>query len=280
MIIRCSFSGILLFVITLLLFPIIQQCEGQEGRSSKDVPRIEVSSIIPFTQKKVQLVSFAAKLSEAVYNTNDAQSIDNNVQYIVKDDDATIFLRRGSYCFVAFRGSKSPLNFNTGTLQDWFGENFDFRPYEVFSRHDKENNDNNNSCYVHRGYYKAYSGVGIDKIHTFIDDCMSSNSNRQLVLTGFSQGGAAAIVGAIINFKYDPFVITFGQPPVLQTNTNTNNNGDDKSCPLLHHRHIWRFINTENTQSRGLQYDPVRIVSVFIFCWNLFNLHSNTCNFS
>jgi Lipase (class 3) len=227
------------------------------------------TTLRPLTKEKLQVISFAALLSDVSYSEDDVVELNSNtnynLQYYNYGKDAFIVVQYNNYCYVAFRGSLRPLNVIVGTnVQDWFDENFDFRSYSVSNRFSTNDDDNNDSCLVQRGFYDAYysSGGADDIIHDFIDTCMSSgSSNQQLVLTGHSQGGAAAVIGGIINSSYNPLIITFGQPPVLK---------EQDTCSILinNSRRLWRIINTENTagysiNGGGLQYDPVSIIPFF-----------------
>jgi Lipase (class 3) len=223
------------------------------------------TTLLPLTKDKLQLIAFAALLGEIAYGTeeveNEAIALDEDtaaaIQYYDYGKDAFVTLQKDNYCYVAFRGSSRPYSIhdeNIGTnVQDWFSQNFNFKSYYTSNRF-----NDNNGCTVQQGYYDAYisSGGAEEIIHPFIDECMASGTN-ELVLTGHSQGGAAAIIGGIINVDYTPIIITFGQPPVLKDDTG--------SCSLLEsNKRIWRIINTENTayrfRNRRLQYDPIPFI--------------------
>jgi Lipase (class 3) len=72
-----------------------------------------------------------------------------------------------------------------------------------------------NSCWVRRGYFNAYNTSYKDEFRIALDDCMASCNNDtqcDLVLSGFSQGGAVAVVASVDLKHYNPIVITFGAP--------------------------------------------------------------------
>ena len=70
-------------------------------------------------------------------------------------------------------------------------------------------------------------------------------------MTGHSQGGAIALIAALVHEQYDPITITVGQPPSLT----------QPSCDGIVDDHVWRFINTEEDVGlikKHINYDLVR----------------------
>jgi Lipase (class 3) len=257
--------GSLPFVVVGVL-SIISSTNGEEQQYNlPHLPITSASSLLPLTNDKLRLVSYAMLLSDVVFYDESttkeklsSTSYYSKLQYIDTGADAAILLDIDSYCFVSFRGSNPPTNLKRSTIIDWFFQNLDFARYTLNKR---QSTSSSTVCTVQRGFYDAYAGIGTSTIQTFIDTCMSNsgivsndgtNENnksivkKQLVFTGHSQGGAAAIVGAIIDANYIPLTITFGQPPVML----------EPSCSHLNEDHVWRFINTENSNG-GLQYDVV-----------------------
>jgi Lipase (class 3) len=226
-----------------------------------DKKQVYASSLVPFTQSKLRLVTFAVKLSYLTEKGSVAE-LGTNARYITTGADAAVTFSTDTYCFVAFRGSINPFDVLDGIssvknlYQDWIQQNFNTGLHYV-SKYENGTNDAyqlpNEGCYVHEGFYAAYDGIGKDNIYNFVDTCMTSDSStkKQLVLTGHSQGGAAAEIASIELSDFDPVVITFGSPPFLKFNDVKAN------CPLIDPDHIWRFVNTESSE-RGLQYDMVR----------------------
>ena len=97
-------------------------------------------------------------------------------------------------------------------------------------------------CAMKRGYYQAYAANHIDELRVEIDACVAScNDGCRLVLSGFSQGGSAAIAAAVDLRRYNPTTITFGAPPAFKEISDeapcTDFNGED---------HYW-FINTKDS---------------------------------
>lgn len=233
------------FVILLFLTAVAVFC--LPPTAANNLPQVDASSLLPLTQDKLQLISYALELANAAYTRKKALAMEGVTFYgNDKGIDAVLTAEpNDDYCFVAFRGSRSLLSApSIQNLQDWFGQNFDFQPVEVSDRTEATDDQ----CTVQRGYYDGYVGQYYDRVNDFIDTCMkeTSNQKKQLVLTGHSQGGAIAGVAAILNAKYKPLTITFGQPQFLKTS----------SCSLLQSNRVWRIINTENARS-GIQYDPV-----------------------
>lgn len=250
----------LLFGILLLVFVVVRAAESQD--------KIVVASpILPLTKTKLRLITLSAQLSSASFNQNVFEEFEKSdggsFQYFESKDevDAVVTYNSDSYCIVAFRGSRSPAELLApGNIEDWLSQNLNTKPISISKRQTKKDEDSRNeSCSVTEGFYNSYSGVGTERLNQFIDECMlvgktSTTPAKQLVLTGYSQGGAAACIASIIQADYNPLTITFGQPPFLSKKHN-------KKCTLLNYQHIWRIINTENS-SNGLQYDPIPFVKL------------------
>lgn len=208
--------------------------------------KITASSILPITKDKLNLIVLAAQLCNATYDANYARTVVPSANYVQQPNggaDAALTLDiDDAFCIVAFRGSLTPTKISNDIIEDWIFQNLNANPLFVNKR-----NDITQGCTVQEGFFKAYAGVGIAPIESFIDTCMSAGS-KQLVFTGHSQGGAVAAIASIVYNDYNPLTITFGQPPFVRRDTD---------CPILNKHHVWRIINTENSRN-GLQYDPVR----------------------
>ena len=74
-------------------------------------------------------------------------------------------------------------------------------------------------------------------------DCV--NKDECVVLTGHSQGGAIAAIAAVYMADLNPYVITFGQPPVLKDDTATSL---AQRIQLLEHEHYPKVIEKLLTQ--------------------------------
>ena len=206
------------------------------------LPNIRSDSLLPLTKQKLELMYYLCYLSKIVYYKN--ESIAEGANYYSTPVDAFLTLDRDSYCIIAFKSSLEP-ELAIPPIVDWLGQNLDFHPYYVTKW-----NDPSVGCTVHRGFYEAFSGVSVPKIHEFIETCMTQHG-KQLIFTGHSQGGAAGSIASVVFADHDPLVVSFAQPPFLKK----------EPCPLANTRKIWRFINTENSLHHGLQYDPVSFVT-------------------
>jgi hypothetical protein len=98
-----------------------------------------------------------------------------------------------------------------------------------------------------------------------------SYNDTNLIISGHSQGGAIAAIAGVIFGKYNPLVITFGQPPTFVREVDTQNMTDSEnaSCTALPPENYWRFINSEKQKNLVFQdnidYDPVPFIPLFTF---------------
>ena len=82
----------------------------------------------------------------------------------------------------------------------------------------------------------------------FVETCMAG-PNKQLVLTGHSQGAGACVVAAIRFAGYTPLTIPVAVPPTLLS-----------ECDSINPDHMWRVDNTELDPETGvILYDQVRM---------------------
>lgn len=216
------------------------------GMASAHLAAVTAGPMLPMTKDKAVLSEHAAYLSHMIYVPDQFPST-ITVHFSEDLVDAVALEDKDSYCFVAYRGT---MNQRGIIIRDWLS-NADMRVTQVHNRQDTQH-----SCPVHNGFYGSYTGK--DSYHaevdTFIDSCMAQ-PGKQLVFTGHSQGGAAAGIAAAANAGYTPLTITFGQPPFYGRGTD--------SCPLIHSDHIWRFINTQNSDGfmvDTIKYDPVTVL--------------------
>ncbi|CAB9505733.1 expressed unknown protein [Seminavis robusta] len=109
-------------------------------------------------------------------------------------------------CFVTFQ-STDPGNGVVAFLMDqWQNVN----PFKV--------RIGTSDCYARKGYVNAYNASSYkDEQRKSIDACVASCGDTPcpLVLSGFSQGGSAAVVAAADLAHYNPEVITFGAARVI-----------------------------------------------------------------
>ena len=73
------------------------------------------------------------------------------------------------------------------------------------------------SCSVTQGILEAYNDIFRSDLEDDVRNCMASCPDCQLLITGHSQGGSIANAAGVLfeSYGYSPYVITFGQPPVL-----------------------------------------------------------------
>lgn len=244
---------------------------------------VKAGPLLPLTKEKVELMALAAELTQAVYyqgNTkcdadNDPEGPDcdafnpgyealgynalysaeiesHELTVLISDDnvDANLFMDIGDYCFVTWRATISFDFTDMTTVKDWFYRNFDFNGRDVTPIGETT------TCSVQEGIYEAYQGgEGAradleDDIIRFVEGCMDGKPNKQLVLTGHSQGAGAAMMGALRFANRNPLTIALAGPPILQSG---------EECPVINRDHIWRVVNTENNEDNTeLMYDLVR----------------------
>ena len=74
--------------------------------------------------------------------------------------------------------------------------------------------------------------------------------DKQLVLTGHSQGAGAAVVGAVRFAGYDPLTLALAGPATVKSPSN--------ACAAINPDHMWRVINSEiDLETHELKYDAV-----------------------
>jgi pimeloyl-ACP methyl ester carboxylesterase len=150
-------------------------------------------------------------------------------------DQALMVQTSDNRCFVAFRGTSL-------TIEDW-SQNLEIGTEDVCI-----NVAGKEKCCTSRvGFYDAYDTPYRKDVEDRIRQCASLCQDRDdcVIITGHSQGGAIAVVAAVILADLNPYVITFGQPPTLDT-----------PCDLLTTQRIFRYVNTIQT-NLGIAYDPV-----------------------
>jgi len=240
---------------------------------------IQHGSAVPLTLEKLGVVLQAKELSNDVYgvdsygdNNLDCQDSSNSCTLesgsdfgTNEGDDRVFLVDQGEYCFVAFKGSEAPNpDPNSPGWNDWIEQNFDtVITYTV-------EDGNGNQCLVQGGFYDAYlgrtnanQGIGYQaKVESWIKHCMESRGNKQLILTGHSQGGSVATIAGLIHQHYDSIVINFGAPPVIVRNNSP------LRCHWPNGERFWRFINTE-MDSGGMDYDAAPFLGSLLGTWHL-----------
>jgi len=253
---------------------------------------VKAGPMLPLKQEKVELLAFAAELTQAVYyegNTNcdavnnpegpdcdefnpgyeahgyqelfGAELRSGELSFHKSSDnvDANLFMDIGDYCFVTWRATMSLDITDSTSRQDWFMRNFDPDSRDVAPIGETT------TCSVHEGIYEAYQGgEGTnadleDDVIRFVEGCMDEKPNKQLVLTGHSQGAGAAMMGALRFADRSPLTISLAGAPILKSG---------EECLAINRDHIWRVVNTENNaDNTELMYDLVPYAGLFESCW-------------
>lgn len=127
-----------------------------------------------------------------------------------RDDDTRVFANdidkahvryEDGMCFVAFRGVY------TDGLADSLQSAPSLFPREVCGQA--------GCCNVHRRTAKAYYNSFVDELEAAVEECHNRcDDGCDVVLTGFSQGGAIATIAAIALSQYNPILLTYAQHPV------------------------------------------------------------------
>jgi len=223
-----------------------QALAGGSSALLEEVRRTSVKAgpLLPLTKEKFQLMTFAQEMNVAVFNDwwdmhdGGIEGLYGNAATYYEDDldvDAMLTLDAGDYCFVSWRGTKSSSNFDNIS-------NGNVVPFPA------QQLDGLGQCTVTGGSYGAYMGsTEIESsITQFVESCMAG-PNKQLVLTGHSQGAGACVVGAIRFAGYTPLTIPIAVPPIVLS-----------ACDSINPDHMWRVDNTELDHKTGvILYDSV-----------------------
>jgi len=204
-------------------------------------------AVLDFNASLIGLSYRASVVAAKAYNSNlDVDDlIDDDVfaeELIVRQDkhsiDRTIFVRENTTCWLGFRGTAI-------TLGDIF-QDLDLKKSTICVNHDPAQG----CCTVRKGYAEAYTKRSFrEELDNALRSCKANCPTCDVVLTGDSQGGAAAAVAAIALKDLDPIVISFGQPGAIYG-----------SCSLINENKFLRFINSRHKLLfHGLKYDPVPI---------------------
>jgi len=217
---------------------------------------IKAGPMLPLTKDKFELLTFGMEMDLAVnFVSCDIDQITYQVLYgdeaVYLEDptgvDAVLLLDVGEYCFVSWRGTTTGMTL--ATVEDNLFRNLDVETRVA------ERLDGLGQCNVLEGMYEAYQGGELQEaelepeVISFVKSCMSK-PNKQLVLTGHSQGGGAAVVGAIRFAGYTPLTLAFAGVPAVKH--------PSSECTAINPEHLWRVINTElDPESHEILYDSV-----------------------
>jgi len=220
---------------------------------------VKAGPMLPLTKDKFELLTFAMEMGIAASFTDCVSGrcpscchqafYGDEAEY--REDpggvDAVLTIDVGEYCFVTWRGSVEP-EFTRLSITDWLFRNLDTETRIA------ERLDGQGQCRVLDGMYEAYQGGWLEaalepSIIAFVETCMAK-PNKQLVLTGHSQGAGAAVVGAIRFAGYDPLTIALAGPATVKS--------PSSECTEINPDHVWRVINTElDVESNEITYDIV-----------------------
>lgn len=199
-----------------------------------------VMSEVVLSEKVMKLSLDSATLSSEAYSPQPNVPDFHSVQNFINEPDQAIIARKNGYCFLAFRGT-------TQTWDDW-RQNFRIGTDDVCGKKSQT------CCAVRSGFYDAYFEPNyVSDLEKQVDECVSSctNINECLVITGHSQGGAVAAVAGVLFSSYNPYVITFGEPPSIEPD-----------CKAISSHRWYRYVNTKESElgDIGISYDPVPFV--------------------
>lgn len=184
----------------------------------------------------MQLSRDSAFLSNEVYYAKPDITGFDSLENFVEEPDQALVAEKDGYCFLAFRGT-------TLTMNDWF-QNFQVGEKKVTSLKGET------TCKAREGFQEAYyKPKYTSQVEKAVNNCVQKcdNIDECLVITGHSQGGAIAAVAGIVFSGYDPYVITFGEPPSV-----------DPDCEAISSAKWYRYVNTVSSQIvSGIAYDPV-----------------------
>ena len=201
-----------------------------------------VRSDLVLSKEIMDLVLTAAKLSKLAYaeeEPSDSETVDYSAfgYYDAEPDQALTAKTKDGYCFVSFRGTSM-------TWEDW-KQNLDMGTKEICVNIDAAVEK---CCTSRKGFYEAYNTDYRAEVEKAVRDCAETCDDKDecVVITGHSQGGAIAAVAALYLADLNPYIITFGQPVTL-----------DAPCDLITSDRMYRFVNTKETDTIGIAYDPV-----------------------
>eukprot|EP00549_Striatella_unipunctata_P026069 CAMPEP_0118710652 /NCGR_PEP_ID=MMETSP0800-20121206/23531_1 /TAXON_ID=210618 ORGANISM="Striatella unipunctata, Strain CCMP2910" /NCGR_SAMPLE_ID=MMETSP0800 /ASSEMBLY_ACC=CAM_ASM_000638 /LENGTH=459 /DNA_ID=CAMNT_0006614919 /DNA_START=215 /DNA_END=1591 /DNA_ORIENTATION=+ len=187
-------------------------------------------------EKIMNLSRQAAILSSLAYEEHPIGDAYDHFGFYDEEPDQALIAKKDGYCFGAFRGT-------TLTWIDW-QQNFDPGKVDACV-------SDTECCGTRAGFYKAYMTTYVKDFEASLRDCAKEceNPNECVVLTGHSQGGAIAALAGFLMYDLNPYVITFGQPPTI-----------DSPCPKINSNRWYRYVNTKDSSLQGISYDPVPFV--------------------
>jgi Lipase (class 3) len=204
------------------------------------------SGTFSFSQELLQITQKAVYLSSLAYDSDPMSSTHmfqyDTIQVFTDDIEQAILVSFEGYCMVAFRGT------DTSSWRDI---------YQNLQTGNEPVCVNGVCCNAERGFYEGYHNNFQMNLENAVRECAAectataTDSTTELlvcptvVITGSSQGAAIASVAAMFLSDVTPVVITFGQPPTVDT-----------PCALVDEERTFRFENSR-VGRRGTTYDPV-----------------------
>lgn len=195
-------------------------------------PLLYLIAALPFSssidyvlpQEVVEKIYFGAIYSQLVFTKELVSDQEENDVTAWTDGirDQSLVAKKNDVCYAAFCSSSLEI---FGPLD--FMQAVDITPIEY------------QGCTTRRGFFEAYHAPYINEFSVTLDNCLNSclaetGSPCELVLTGHSQGGAAAIA-ASLNYSsgYNTTVVTFGAPTTVE-----------RPCEKIQEENHYRFINS------------------------------------
>ncbi len=161
----------------------------------------------------------------------------DEITVYLEEPDEVIVAKKGGRCYVAFRGTVLEVS-------DWL-QNVDLSSVDVY----KDNNSSSGDfCEARAGYGAIFRADFAEDMFATIRACTAGCEDPDdcLLLTGHSQGGAAAALASILLHSARPRVITFGQPPAV-----------DANCAWIPSSRFYRYVNSGPTGIRDVGFDIV-----------------------
>eukprot|EP00549_Striatella_unipunctata_P004467 CAMPEP_0118717484 /NCGR_PEP_ID=MMETSP0800-20121206/28189_1 /TAXON_ID=210618 ORGANISM="Striatella unipunctata, Strain CCMP2910" /NCGR_SAMPLE_ID=MMETSP0800 /ASSEMBLY_ACC=CAM_ASM_000638 /LENGTH=514 /DNA_ID=CAMNT_0006624235 /DNA_START=232 /DNA_END=1773 /DNA_ORIENTATION=+ len=207
------------------------------------------------------------------------------------EPDRAMVARKANQCFAVFRGSilsraDWAQNLNRQFVNNAFCGSSLAVTEEEFATANSTNSTNSSTsttmteevcCSSRAGFTEAYFNTTFyNNMTAEIENCVNDACSEEdikngdcLVMAGHSQGGAIALLASLDFARYNPVLVTWGQPPaiddpcpLLVRNQHDGNNDDDDNNNIINNNY-YRYINTLSDDSFGLLYDPVPFTSDF-----------------
>jgi len=152
------------------------------------------------------------------------------------------------YCFAVFRGTEHQSSFDAWVEE--LNQNLAHEDVEICS-------DDGVCCSVNEGPFNAYNFTYRSELEEDLRECAKNctDPDRCVVLTGHSQGGSITNVAGLVLNDLNPFVISFGQSPVISEPPVSG-----ESCELIDSDRWFRYVLSKEGKT-GLLYDPAPMIA-------------------